>query len=137
MIEGESPVRVRRNFPGPSIEELAHRAKVDADELRLIENGQRYDNKRTMKRIAAALNLEPDDLEWSARETEPLPDRVPGGSGSCGSRKPPVIVLQVHPARVTQRRSASLLTGLRSSRPARHRSRAIGQFYSPEFVSSG
>jgi len=62
ICAGESPVRVWREYRGLSVEELAGNAKVDPDELVGIEDGRRHGNKWMMKRLAAALNLDLDDL---------------------------------------------------------------------------
>ena len=62
ILDGESPVRVWREFRGISVRELAARATISAAYLSQIEGGSRNGSLATMKALAAALSLELDDL---------------------------------------------------------------------------
>ncbi len=62
IFNGESPVRVWRNYRGLSVKELAKRAKISAAYLSQIEGGSREGSISTMKALAATLSLEIDDL---------------------------------------------------------------------------
>ena len=62
ILDGESPIRVWRNYRGLSVKELAKRAKISAAYLSQIEGGSREGSISTMKALAATLSLEIDDL---------------------------------------------------------------------------
>src|SRR5712691_4249835 len=62
LLAGESPVRVWREHRGRSLRQLAERAGVGAGYLSQIENGARKGTVKTMKKIAAALDVDLDDL---------------------------------------------------------------------------
>lgn len=62
MIDGESKVRVWREYRGLSQRDLAAKAAVSSSYLSQIEGGTRDGTFDTMKRIAAALGLTVDDL---------------------------------------------------------------------------
>ena len=62
ILDGESPVRVWREYRGISVRELAARAAISAAYLSQIEGGSRNGSLATMKALAAALSLELDDL---------------------------------------------------------------------------
>jgi predicted HicB family RNase H-like nuclease len=62
LVNGESPVRVWREYRGVSVEELAERAGIPADRLAEIENGQHDPDPYTTISLAEALRLDPKDL---------------------------------------------------------------------------
>lgn len=62
ILDGESPVRVWREYRGLSVRELAGRAAISAAYLSQIEGGSREGSLSTTKALAAALSLEPGDL---------------------------------------------------------------------------
>lgn len=62
ILEGESAVRVWREYRGLSVKELAHQADISASYLSQIEGGSRAGSLLTMKALAQALNLDIDDL---------------------------------------------------------------------------
>ena len=59
---GEHPVRVWREYRGMKTGELAAAAGLAASYLSDIENGKKPGSVKTMKRIAAALNVTVYDL---------------------------------------------------------------------------
>ena len=62
MIAGENPVRVWREHRGHSLRQLAEQARVGIGYLSQIENGERKGTVETLKKIAAALDVDIDDL---------------------------------------------------------------------------
>jgi DNA-binding Xre family transcriptional regulator len=62
LIAGENPVRVWREHRGHSLRRLAERAGIGIGYLSQIENGERKGTVETLKKIAAALDVELDDL---------------------------------------------------------------------------
>jgi transcriptional regulator with XRE-family HTH domain len=62
LVNGESPVRVWREYRGVSVEELAESAGIPADRLTEIENGQHEADPYTTISLAEALRLDPEDL---------------------------------------------------------------------------
>jgi len=60
LIAGENPVRVWRRYRGYSLRHLAERAGIGVGYLSQIENGERKGTVETLKKIAAALEV---DLE--------------------------------------------------------------------------
>jgi DNA-binding Xre family transcriptional regulator len=62
LIARENPIRVWREHRGHSLRRLAERAGVDIGYLSPIENGERKGTVDTLKKIAAALDVELDDL---------------------------------------------------------------------------
>ena len=62
LIARENPVRVWREHRGHSLRQLAERAGVGTGYLSQIENGERKGTVGTLKKIAAALDVELDDL---------------------------------------------------------------------------
>jgi DNA-binding XRE family transcriptional regulator len=62
LLAGENSVRIWREYRGHSLRELAERAGVGAGYLSQIENGGRQGSFDTRKKIAAALDLDLDDL---------------------------------------------------------------------------
>lgn len=64
MIEGESPVRVWREYRGLSAKDLAARAGISTAYLSEIETGKKDGSISALKSIADALKLDLDDLYW-------------------------------------------------------------------------
>lgn len=62
ILEGESAVRVWREFRKLSVKELAREAGISASYLSQIEGGSRAGSLPTMKALAQALQLELADL---------------------------------------------------------------------------
>ena len=62
LIAGENPVRVWRRYRGHSLRHLAERAGIGVGYLSQIENGERKGTVETLKKIAAALDVDLDDL---------------------------------------------------------------------------
>jgi len=62
LLARENPVRVWREHRGRSLRQLAERAGIGVGYLSQIENGGRKGTVRTLKKIAAALDVELDDL---------------------------------------------------------------------------
>ena len=62
LIAKENPVRVWREHRGRSLRQLAARAGIGAGYLSQIENGQRKGTVETLTKIAAALDIDLDDL---------------------------------------------------------------------------
>lgn len=62
ILEGESAVRVWREFRQLSTKELARRADISASYLSQIESGSRAGALSTMKSLAQALELDLNDL---------------------------------------------------------------------------
>jgi DNA-binding Xre family transcriptional regulator len=62
LIARENPVRVWREHRGHSLRQLAERAGIGIGYLSQIENGGRKGTVTTLKKIAAALDVDLDDL---------------------------------------------------------------------------
>jgi len=62
LIAREKPIRVWREHRGHSLRQLAERAGVGIGYLSQIENGERKGTVGTLKKIAAALDVDLDDL---------------------------------------------------------------------------
>ena len=62
LIARENPVRVWREHRAHSLRQLAERAGVGIGYLSQIENGERKGTVATLKKIAAALDVDLDDL---------------------------------------------------------------------------
>jgi transcriptional regulator with XRE-family HTH domain len=62
LIARENPVRMWREHRGHSLRQLAVRAGVGIGYLSQIENGERKGTVDTLKKIAAALDVDLDDL---------------------------------------------------------------------------
>jgi DNA-binding Xre family transcriptional regulator len=63
MVDGESPVRVWREYRGLGVSDLAAKAGISTTHLSEIETGTRDETFSTMARIADALAVELDDLK--------------------------------------------------------------------------
>ncbi|MBW8283948.1 MAG: helix-turn-helix transcriptional regulator [Rhizobium sp.] len=64
MIDGESPVRVWREYRGLSAKDLAAKAGISTAYLSEIETGKKDGSVSALKSIADALKLDLDDLYW-------------------------------------------------------------------------
>jgi DNA-binding XRE family transcriptional regulator len=64
LFAGESPVRVWREFRGLSTTVLAKRADVSQPYLSEIENGVKPGSVAALKKLAAALRVDLDDLAF-------------------------------------------------------------------------
>lgn len=62
LIEGESPITVYRELRGLSGAELARRADVNRVQLHDIERGRKQGSVDTLKKVAAALGVDLDDI---------------------------------------------------------------------------
>jgi DNA-binding Xre family transcriptional regulator len=62
LLAGENAVRVWREHRGRSLRQLAERAGIGIGYLSQIENGERKGTVETLKKIAAALDVDLDDL---------------------------------------------------------------------------
>jgi DNA-binding XRE family transcriptional regulator len=62
ILDGESPVRVWREYRGLSVKQLAASAHISAAYLSQIEGGSRDGSLSTMKALAKSLSLDVDDL---------------------------------------------------------------------------
>jgi DNA-binding Xre family transcriptional regulator len=62
LIAGENPVRVWRKHRGLSLRQLAEHAGVGIGYLSQMENGERKGTVETLKKIAAALDVDLDHL---------------------------------------------------------------------------
>jgi hypothetical protein len=68
ILDGESPVRVWREFRGLSCDELAARAGVDRSVLADLESRANLDEDETIRALAVALRVDPDDLAFRLGE---------------------------------------------------------------------
>ncbi len=62
ILDGESAVRVWREYRELNVKELARRANISASYLSQIEGGARAGSLPTIKALATALRLDLDDL---------------------------------------------------------------------------
>jgi DNA-binding Xre family transcriptional regulator len=62
MLDGESKLRVWREFRGMSGKELAEKTGLAAPYISQLETGQREGTVETLKKIAAALRVDIDDI---------------------------------------------------------------------------
>ncbi len=65
LLAGESPLKVWREYRGMSLSALAVAASVGKGYLSQIENGERRGTVNTLKKLAAALVIDLDDLTRS------------------------------------------------------------------------
>ncbi len=68
LTAGENPVRVWREHRGPSLRALAGETGVSYSYLSEIETGKKEPALKTLKRLAAALDVNLDDLAWKRHE---------------------------------------------------------------------
>jgi DNA-binding XRE family transcriptional regulator len=62
IVDGENRVRVWRTYRGMSARDLAEATGLSAPYISEIESGKKEGSLSAMKKIAAALNLDLDDL---------------------------------------------------------------------------
>ena len=62
ILDGESPVRVYRDWRGMTAAALAEASKLNRVQITQIETGKRSGNVETMKKLAGALDVSVDDL---------------------------------------------------------------------------
>jgi DNA-binding XRE family transcriptional regulator len=62
MVEGESPLRVFRQYRGLTQQALADAAKVSKTTISELETGRKDGSIKTIARIAEVLNVDIDDL---------------------------------------------------------------------------
>jgi DNA-binding XRE family transcriptional regulator len=62
LIEGESPIRVWRTYRGLTQTELAQHAGIDKTYLSQLELGRKAGSVTVLKRLAAVLSVDIDDL---------------------------------------------------------------------------
>ena len=62
MLNGESPIRVYREYRGLTQDQLAEQAKISKPFLSQIENAIRTPSLNILKRLAEALRVDMDDL---------------------------------------------------------------------------
>lgn len=62
IIDGESPIRVYREFRGLTVSALADASGVNRVQIHQIEGGQKTGSIETLKRISVALHVTVDDL---------------------------------------------------------------------------
>jgi DNA-binding XRE family transcriptional regulator len=62
MLDGESPIRVYREYRGFTQDQLAEQTRISKPFLSQIANGIRTPSLDTLKRLAEALRVDMDDL---------------------------------------------------------------------------
>jgi DNA-binding XRE family transcriptional regulator len=62
LIDGQSPIRVFREYRGLTQEQLAKAADIARPYLTELESGKKEGSVSVLKKIAAALKLELDDI---------------------------------------------------------------------------
>lgn len=62
ILDGESPLRVWREFRGLTLQVLANQIEASKGYLSEIENGHKDGSVRVMKRVAEALRVDLDDI---------------------------------------------------------------------------
>ena len=62
ILDGANPVRVWREYRGLTQQALADQAEISTSYLSQIESGKRTGTAAVLSRLAAALNLDIDDL---------------------------------------------------------------------------
>lgn len=62
LLEGQNPLRVWREYRGLTQQQLAAKAGISKPYLSQLEAGKRTGTTKVLSRLAAALNLELDDL---------------------------------------------------------------------------
>jgi len=62
VFDGESPLKVFREYRGLTQEQLAEKAGTTKNYISQIENRRRHAGRKLLKRLAQALNLSPEDL---------------------------------------------------------------------------
>ncbi|HEV7248734.1 MAG TPA: helix-turn-helix transcriptional regulator [Shinella sp.] len=72
LIDGESPVRVWRDFRGMSSKELAKATGISTAYLSEIETGKKEGSISVFRSIAKALRVDLDDLFWGEDSKRPV-----------------------------------------------------------------
>lgn len=72
LIDGESPIRVWRDFRGLSSKELANAAGISAAYLSEIETGKKEGSISVFRNIAKVLRVDLDDLFWGEDNKRPV-----------------------------------------------------------------
>lgn len=72
MMDGESPLRVWRDFRNLSAKDLAAQAGISTAYLSEIETGKKEGSLSVLKGIAKALNVDLDDLLWGEDNKPPV-----------------------------------------------------------------
>lgn len=72
LIDGESPVRVWRDFRGMTSKELAKAIGVSAGYLSEIETGKKEGSISVFRSIAKTLRVDIDDLFWGEDSKRPI-----------------------------------------------------------------
>ena len=62
LVDGESPIRVFREHRGLTQAQLAKTAKIARAYLAELESGRKHGSVAVLKAVAAALNVELDDI---------------------------------------------------------------------------
>lgn len=75
MVDGESPVRVWRDYRGLSAKDLAAKAGISTAYLSEIETGKKDGSVSALKSIADALKLDLDDLYWRREDRKVADNR--------------------------------------------------------------
>jgi DNA-binding XRE family transcriptional regulator len=72
LIDGESPIRVWRDFRGMTSKELAKAIGISTAYLSEIENGKKEGSISVFRNIARALRVDVDDLFWGEDDKRPI-----------------------------------------------------------------
>jgi DNA-binding XRE family transcriptional regulator len=70
LLGGDNPIRVWREYRGLSQQQLAEQAGISKPYLSQLEAGRREASQRVIRRLAAALRVDLDDLIRFEREDE-------------------------------------------------------------------
>lgn len=62
LLEGENSIKVWRQYRGTSARDIASKAGISAAYLSELETGKKQGSLATLKKIAAALDLDLDDI---------------------------------------------------------------------------
>lgn len=72
LIDGESPIRVWRDFRGMTSRNLAKAIGISTAYLSEIENGKKEGSISVFRNIAKALHVDVDDLFWGEGDKRPV-----------------------------------------------------------------
>lgn len=62
-VDSEALRRLRESYP-LTVRELAERSEISHNTITMIENRHRTANPSTVRKLAAALDVEPSELVW-------------------------------------------------------------------------